>query len=193
MPVDESDEIWEQLEPIDAVASAVPVTKDPNCSTGPSKYLCLRCGWRWSPRHGSLDPPTSCAHCRSAYWNSPPESSRANCPDDPRWKAERDILANRRRARHLARLKELARELGSDAQELVKPALLLPESDELPLRGDEVAKIVLDDVAEILAHDCRLSPQIAYSRLKYSVRVDLRIDNPVHADPLQPVPQILRH
>jgi len=161
----------------------------PQCNAGQSgKYLCLRCGWRWSPRHGSADPPNACARCRSAYWNSPPESARANCPGDPKWKAERDTLANRRRARHTARLKELVRELAPDAAGAVKPMLLPPDAEEPPLRGDELAKIVLIDVADILSHDPRLSPQISYCRLSYNVRVDLRIDNPVYPDPLQPVP-----
>jgi hypothetical protein len=150
--VDESDEIWEQLEPAEAVASPVVAPRRPQFSAGQSgKYLCLRCGWRWSPRRGSPDPPNACARCRTAYWSSPPHSARANRPDDPRWKAERDILAGRRRARHFARLKELTHELGSDTQQLVKPALPPPQSNELPLRGDELAKIVLADVADILA------------------------------------------
>jgi hypothetical protein len=153
------------------------------------KYLCLRCGWRWSPRSGSPDPPAACAHCRTAYWNTLPESARANRPDDPKWKAERETLANRRRSRHLARLKELAHELGPDGAEAVKATPLLPESEEVPLRGDELAKIVLADVAKILSHDRRLSPLIAYRSLSYNVRVDLRIDNPVHPDPLHPVSQ----
>jgi hypothetical protein len=96
-------------------------------------------------------------------------------------------VANRRRARHLARLQELAQELGPDAV-VVKPTLLPPEAEEIPLRGDELAKIVLHDVARILLHDPRLSPQVEYCRLNYNVRFDLRIENAVHPDPLQPVP-----
>ncbi|MGA8735798.1 MAG: hypothetical protein WB558_17910 [Terriglobales bacterium] len=97
-------------------------------------------------------------------------------------------MANRRRARHTARLNELVRELAPDGVEAVKPTLLPPDAEELPLRGDELAKIVLIDVADILSHDRRLSPQISYCRLRYNVRVDLRIENAVHPDPLQPVP-----
>jgi hypothetical protein len=173
-----------------AITSALPATQRSQPSAGQSgKYLCLRCGWRWCPRRGSPDPPNACARCRSAYWNTPPESARANRPDDPKWQAERNALANRRRMRHLARLKELAQELGADARAVVvKPALLPPDAEELPLRGDELAKIVLHDVADILSRDRRLSPQISYCRLSYSVRVDLRIENAVHANPLQPVP-----
>jgi hypothetical protein len=167
------------MEPTEAAVSAVPATQRPQCSAGQSgKYLCLRCGWRWSPRRGSPDPPNACSRCRSHYWNQPPDSARANRPDDPKWQAERNTLANRRRARHLARLKELVRELAPVASAVVvKPTLLPPDAEELPLRGDELAKIVLIDVADILAHDRRLSPQISYRRLRYSVRVNLRIEN----------------
>jgi hypothetical protein len=154
------------------------------------KYLCLRCGWHWSPRRGCPDPPRACARCRSAAWNAAPKSSRANRPDDPKWQAERDALANRRRDRHLARLKKLAQELRPDAGAVVvKPALLPPGSEEIPLRGDELAKVILHDVADMLSHDSRLSPQVLYCRLSYNVRVELRIENAVHPDPLQPVPQ----
>ena len=171
------------MEPTEGVVSAVPAKQRPSVSAGQSgKYLCLRCGWRWSPRRGSPDPPNACARCRSAYWNTPPESARANRPDDPRWKAERDMLANRRRARHLARLKELVRGLAMNAADEVKPTLLPPDAEELPLRGDELAKIVLDDVADILSHDRRLSPQVSYCRLSYRVRVELRIENAVYPD-----------
>lgn len=160
------------------------------CSAGQSgKYLCLRCGWRWSPRRGSPDPPNACARCRTAYWNTPPESTRANRPDDPKWKVERDALANRRSTRHLARLKELAREFGPDASAVVvKPTLLPPDAEELPLRGDELAKIVLHDLADILSHDPRLCSQALYCRLSYNVRLQLRIENAVHPDSLHPVP-----
>jgi hypothetical protein len=178
-----------QLESTDGVASAPPATERSQCSAGQSgKYLCLRCGWRWSPRCGSPDPPNACARCRSHYWNTPPESARANRPDDPKWLAERDTLAHRRRTRHLARLKGLLRELAPDAAKPVNPTLLPPDAEELPLRGDELAKIVLHDVADILSHDARLFPQILYCRLSYSVRVDLRIENAVHPDSLQPAP-----
>jgi hypothetical protein len=76
------------------------------------KYLCSRCGWRWTPRPNSPDPPRACARCRSAYWQSAPVSSRANSPDDPKWLAERESVAGRKQKRHLARLRELAAEFG---------------------------------------------------------------------------------
>jgi hypothetical protein len=122
--------------------------------------------------------PNACARCRTHYWNTAPQGARANRPDDPKWKVERDTLANRRRARHLARLKELAQELGANASAVVvKPTLLPPDAEELPLRGDELAEIVLIDVADILSHDPRLSRQVSYCRLSYIIRVDLRIEN----------------
>jgi hypothetical protein len=119
--VNELVETREQPEPAETLPRAVQ-----HCSAGQSgKYFCLRCGWRWSPRRGSPDPPNACARCRTAHWNTPPESARANHPEDPKWHAERDTLANRRRARHLARLKELAQELGANASAVaVKPTLL---------------------------------------------------------------------
>jgi hypothetical protein len=129
--VNELVESREQPEPAETLPRAVQ-----QCSAGQSgRYLCLPCGWRWSPRRGSPDPPKACSRCRSAYWNSPPKSARANRPDDAKWKAERDTLANRRRARHLALLKELAQEFGPDASAMaVKPTLLPPDTEELPLR-----------------------------------------------------------
>jgi len=157
------------------------------------KYLCLRCGWRWSPRLGSPDPPKACARCRSAYWNSSPQSARANRPDDPKWQTERDTLANRRRARHTARLKELAPELGPDAAEIVTPALPLPKPALPPapkavaaLRGDHLAKIILADVHEVLSRDRMFSAFLTYRRLSYDLRVTVHFDNIVHLDP-QPV------
>ncbi|MGD0910041.1 MAG: hypothetical protein ABSA96_20850 [Candidatus Acidiferrales bacterium] len=78
------------------------------------KYTCTRCGWKWTPRGGCPDPPRACARCRTAYWQSAPMSSRANSPEDPKWQAERDLVARRRQERHLARLKELAEEFNLD-------------------------------------------------------------------------------
>ena len=74
------------------------------------KYTCNRCGWAWTPRLNSLDPPRACARCRSAYWQSAPESPRANSPSDPKWELKSESIARRKRERHLARLKELAAE-----------------------------------------------------------------------------------
>src|SRR6516162_3964229 len=45
----------------------------PNHSAGNvGKYTCVRCGWNWTPRSNSPDPPRACARCRSAYWQSAP-------------------------------------------------------------------------------------------------------------------------
>jgi hypothetical protein len=76
------------------------------------KYACARCGWRWTPRTNSPDPPRACARCRSAYWQSMPVSSRANFPSDAKWRVESHSVAQRRQKRHLTRLKELAAEFG---------------------------------------------------------------------------------
>ncbi len=76
------------------------------------QYTCTRCGWKWTPRAGCPDPPWACARCRTAYWQTTPRSSRANSPDDPKWQAQRELVARRRRERHLAKLTELAAELG---------------------------------------------------------------------------------
>lgn len=86
--------------------------KQPNYAGHFGKYTCTRCGWKWSPRPNSPDPPRACARCRSAYWQSVPVSSRANSPNDPKWQAERGSVARRKRERHLARLRELAAEFG---------------------------------------------------------------------------------
>ena len=85
------------------------------------KYTCMRCGWRWTPRPNSPDPPHACARCRSAYWQSAPVSSRANFPTDPKWRTESESAARRRRERRLARLRELAAEFG----------LTIPPGDDL--------------------------------------------------------------
>jgi hypothetical protein len=85
--------------------------KRPKYNAGKSgKYTCTRCGWKWTPRDGCPDPPRACARCRTAYWQTAPMSSRANSPEDPKWKRERDLASRRRRERHLARLRELAAE-----------------------------------------------------------------------------------
>jgi hypothetical protein len=76
------------------------------------KYVCSRCGWRWTPRTNSPDPPRACARCRSAYWQSTPVSCRANSPSDPKWRVEGQSVARRRQKRRLTRLKELAAEFG---------------------------------------------------------------------------------
>jgi hypothetical protein len=87
--------------------------KERSCSPGVAgKYACTRCGWKWTPRTNSPDPPRACARCRSAYWQSMPVSSRANMPSDAKWRVESQSVAQRRRERHLARLKELAAEFG---------------------------------------------------------------------------------
>jgi hypothetical protein len=85
----------------------------PKYAAGKSgKYTCTRCGWKWTPRVGCPDPPRACARCRSAYWQTAPMSSRANSPEDSKWHADRDLVARRRRERHLAKLRELAAEFG---------------------------------------------------------------------------------
>jgi hypothetical protein len=76
------------------------------------KYTCMRCGWRWTPRPNSPDPPHACARCRSAYWQGPPVTSHANSPQDPKWRTESQSAARRRRQRRLAKLRELAAEFG---------------------------------------------------------------------------------
>jgi hypothetical protein len=86
--------------------------KERSCSGVAGKYACTRCGWKWTPRTNSPDPPRACARCRSAYWQSMPVSSRANFPSDAKWRVESQSVARRRQRRHLARLEELAAEFG---------------------------------------------------------------------------------
>ena len=76
------------------------------------RYTCIRCGWTWSPRPKSPDPPRACARCRSAYWQTAPTSCRGNRPDNPKWQAQRELVEGRKRARRLARLRSRAAELG---------------------------------------------------------------------------------
>jgi hypothetical protein len=114
--------------------------KERNCSAGVAgKYACARCGWRWTPRTNSPDPPRACARCRSAYWQSTPVSCRANSPSDPKWRAESQSVARRRQKRHLTRLKELAAEFGfalspiRDDLAFAPPVFPLPQEPFQPL------------------------------------------------------------
>jgi hypothetical protein len=115
-PSDEAmDRLWAALDatldPDDA--APLPAARPDRDGT----HLCLRCGWRWTP-HPDNATPRSCAHCRSAYWNTPPVKPYARRPERTDWAAEQakmaDAAAVRRRYRHLAKVKELARELGLD-------------------------------------------------------------------------------
>src|SRR6266851_2921063 len=103
--------------------------KQPNYLGNVGKYACTRCGWKWTPRPNSPDPPHACARCRSAYWQTPPISSRANSPDNPKWQAERDVVARRRRERHMARLRELAAEFGIKPPPINDRGAILPAKD----------------------------------------------------------------
>jgi hypothetical protein len=47
-----------------------------------------------------------------------------------------------------------------------------------PLRGDELAKIILADVTEVLARDCMMTSRVAYGRIAYEIKVVLHMDNP---------------
>jgi hypothetical protein len=105
-------------------------------------------------------------------------------------------VENRRRTRQLARLKELTQELGPDAVETVKPALPPPEQTAdhtlqparpIALAGDKLASIILADLHDVLSRDRMFCSFIAYPRVRYSVRVILHLDKPVHLDPPQPV------
>ena len=86
--------------------------KERSCAGVAGKYACTRCGWKWTPRTNSPDPPRACARCRSAYWQSAPVSSRANWPSDDKWRVESQSVARRKQERHPARLRELAAEFG---------------------------------------------------------------------------------
>jgi hypothetical protein len=104
----------------------------------------------------------------------------------------RDTLANRRRARHLAPLKELVDELGRDAVEVVKPTLLplvanteaarqpeLKADSKRRLPGDELAKIILADTDNILSQSWMFTGHIAYPRVRYNLSVTLHFDGAV--------------
>jgi hypothetical protein len=102
------------------------------------KYVCSRCGWRWTPRPNSPDPPRACARCRSAYWHSAPLSSRANFPSDAKWQAESQSVARRRRERRLAKLRELAAEFGVTLPPIrgdVSPVPFFPLPNDVSWRG----------------------------------------------------------
>ena len=92
------------LDPDDAASSAPPRI---------GTHSCLRCGNRWNPRAIN---PRCCPRCRSAYWDRPPMTARAARPEDTDWSKEstrrRLRTIERRHYRHLAKVKELAKELG---------------------------------------------------------------------------------
>jgi hypothetical protein len=76
---------------------------------------CLRCGWEWWAR---ISHPRHCAFCRSSYWDIPPQRANARRPDQMDAQEVRRIrernVDDRRRYRHLAKVKGLAKELGLD-------------------------------------------------------------------------------
>lgn len=62
----------------------------------------------------------------------------------------------------------------------------MPTSKELvanrPLTGQELSKIILADLAFILARDTMLSAHVAYGRVSYDLRVTLHMDNPAYPE-----------
>lgn len=77
---------------------------------------CTRCAWVWTPSSATLrnrpfGSPLRCANCRSDYWQVDPVSKRARRPGDPEFALRRDTIANRKKRRKVAKLKELASEL----------------------------------------------------------------------------------
>jgi hypothetical protein len=108
------------------------------------KYTCTRCGWKWTPRQNSPDPPHACARCRSVYWQSAPVSTRANWPNDPKWQAERDSVARRRQERHIARLRELATEFGLTPPPILDDLTIAPPVVTLPKEPSQPAVIAVD-------------------------------------------------
>jgi len=44
-------------------------------------YQCDRCGYIWFPRKradgGEPEPPKTCPHCKSPYWDTPRKNKRA--------------------------------------------------------------------------------------------------------------------
>jgi hypothetical protein len=65
----------------------------------------------------------------------------------------------------------------------------MPTSRELvanrPLTGSEWSKIILSDVADLLAGNGMLTDFAAYGRCSHEVRVTLHLDNPAFADPTE--------
>ena len=96
-------------------------------------YLCLRCGWDWSPRIGAPDPPHNCARCRSSYWDTPPVSARAAHPNQPsrQWAVTDSWRESRKRSRYLERLRFYMEQLGgpdsSEVQNWARSVLRLPQ------------------------------------------------------------------
>ena len=124
------------------------------------EYTCTRCGWKWTPRPNSPDPPRACARCRSAYWQSAPASSRANSPGDPKWQTERESVARRRKERHVARLRELAAEFGLQPPPIVGELTSPPRVAQAPMESHQPGVIAVDPCSNEAAPSQLASPSI---------------------------------
>jgi hypothetical protein len=63
-----------------------------------------------------------------------------------------------------------------------EPALQ-PAPKPVTLAGDQLVKIILADVHDVLSRDTMFCSFVAYRRVRYSVQVILHLDNIVHMDP----------
>jgi hypothetical protein len=118
---DAMDRLWAAL---DATLDPDPVVPPPSGTVGSCE--CLRCGYKWDPkprrRNGEVTVPRPrlCANpeCRTAYWDRPPVAESARRPAATNWEKVRqrqgEEVVRRRKQRHLAKVKALARELGLD-------------------------------------------------------------------------------
>lgn len=62
----------------------------------------------------------------------------------------------------------------------------MPTANELvsnrPLRGDELHRILMRDVDDVLSQDHTMASHVAYGRVSYEIRVSLHFDNPSFAE-----------
>jgi hypothetical protein len=118
----------------------------------PGTHSCLRCGYHWTPRKPS---PRMCPLCRSAYWDRPPMKAYARRPENTDWPAEqarmRDSAVTRKRYRHLAKVKALAREMGLDISD--------PRTGKIVQRAARKARVLAEPlVAEPVAVAVAMTP-----------------------------------
>jgi pyruvate/2-oxoglutarate dehydrogenase complex dihydrolipoamide acyltransferase (E2) component len=118
-PSDEAmDRLWAAL---DATLDPSDANTLPPPAAPPAAEWCRRCGYgrlfgQWHPRSAH---PRGCPHCHSAYWDTLALTERGRkLPTRvslSKIRRERVAsVAKRRRYRHLARVRKLARELGLD-------------------------------------------------------------------------------
>jgi hypothetical protein len=129
---DSMDRLWSALDAALDPPNPPPLTSEA-LRRRVGQHSCLRCGWHWCCNRCRRDPfahsaggapqPKCCANiiCRSTYWDQPAKTVRGRRPEDTDWVKVREAMAaarvDRKRRRHLAKARSLAKELGLDIRD----------------------------------------------------------------------------